>query len=210
MNQHAAEAASQLHINGSRTFAGDVRAQSIGIAGQGRFRGEVRADKFSSFGSCIVESSCTVQQLACAGHGRFHSVAAERISATGSFRANTTVKAELFHAKGIIHIGDSLTADEVQLALKGKSFIRNLTVKGKLEIRADRLSILNLLRLRKRILICTVVNGANMDIEHVEAELVVGDEIRIGAGCAIREVRYTKSLSISPNAVVKHAVQISR
>ncbi|UVI28419.1 hypothetical protein [Paenibacillus spongiae] len=209
MKQSAKETADLIKVNGVGTYQSDVQAQKVRIAGHGRFEGGIRTDCFKSSGSCRVKGHMAAAQMSSIGHGHFNSIIADRIQSTGSFLANESVNAESFLAKGIVTIGDTLTAGEVRIRLLGLTSIQHIVAERTVDIRADRLSILSWLHLGRRRGRCSSLKGRWIEVNHLEAQLIVGEEIRIGAGCTIEEVRYSNNLVIDPDSRVERIVKIT-
>lgn len=209
MKQSARKAADDIRINGSGVYRDDVQAETVHIAGHGRFEGDLVAGSFKSSGSCRVKGHCSVLQMSIVGHGHFHSVSAEQIDSAGSFQADESVNAETFHAKGIVTIGDTLKAGEVRIELQGAAVIKHIHAERSIGLHADRLSVVNWLQLRRRKAVCGSLNSPRIEVNHLEAELLVGEEIRIGPGCKIGEVRYSRTLVVDPRSVVERTVHIS-
>jgi len=197
-----------IRINGSKNYVKDVQAKTIRIVGHGRFKGMVQANSFKNNGSCRVESDCMTKDFSNVGHGHFYSITAEQFYSSGSILVDTSVHVDTFHASGLIQIADKLTAEEVLIKLHYKSFIKHILANKDIEIRSNRLSLVNLLRLGRKNGGCSTIQGRHITIEYLDADLVIGEEVVIGAGCKIREVQYSKSLNISSRSVVKHTVKI--
>lgn len=209
MKQSTGEAAQDIRINGSGVYRDDVQAETVRIAGHGRFEGNLAAGSFKSSGSCRVKGLCSARRMSNIGHAHFRSVTAGHIYTAGSFQADESVEADTFHAKGIITIGDTLKAGEIRIELQGAAAIKRIYAERSIDLRADRLSVMNWLQFWRRKAICDSLESPRIEVSHLEAELVAGEEIRIGAGCIIGEVRYSKTLVVDPRSVVKRTVHIS-
>ncbi|TVX98637.1 hypothetical protein [Cohnella terricola] len=197
-----------IRINGIGTYIEDVYSKAIRVVGHGQFKGMIQTCSFKNNGSCSVKSDCIAKDFSNIGHGHFHSITAEHIYSAGSIHVDTSVSVETFHANGLIHIEDTLSAKEVRIKFHYKSFFRHIIAKKNIEICSDRLSFANLIRLGRRNGKCTSLKGRHIVIEHLDADLVIGEDIIIGPGCKIREVQYSKSLSVNPRSLVQHTVQI--
>jgi len=208
MDHFNSEVNEHIRINGTRNYTKDVQANTIRIVGHGKFKGIVQANSFKSNGSCKVESDCIAKDFSNIGHGHFHSIKAEQCYTTGSLLVDTSVNVDTFHASGLIQIADNLTAEEVMIKLHYKSSIGHIIANKNIEIRSNRLSLVNLLRLGRKNGKCSTIQGRQITIEYLDADLVIGEEVMIGAGCKIREVQYSKSLNVSSRSVVKHSVKI--
>ncbi|TVX92426.1 hypothetical protein [Paenibacillus agilis] len=203
------ETAEHIRINGAGTYRQDIQSKSVHVAGHGRFEGSISTDSFKSSGSCHVKGHCSAKQLSSAGHGHFHSISAERIDCSGSFRADQSVDTQSFSAKGSVIIGDTLTAGDVNIRSQGvTSSIKHLIAEGTIEIGIERRAFLNLFSLGNKKVVCSSIKGRKVEVSYVEANLIIGEDIRIGPKCKIGEVRYSKQLDIDPSSVVERTVQI--
>lgn len=203
------ETAEHIRINGAGTYRHDIQAKSVHTAGHGRFEGSISTESFKSSGSCYVKGHCSTKQMSSNGHGHFHSITADRIDCSGSFRADQSVTTQSFHAKGIVMIGNTLTSRDVHIRFQGgTSSIKHLITKETIDIRMERRLFLNLLSFGKKKVVCSSLEGRRVEIDHVEADLIIGEDIQIGPNCKIGEVRYSKQLDIDPSSVIERAVQI--
>ncbi|WP_028594319.1 hypothetical protein [Paenibacillus assamensis] len=203
------ETTEHIRINGAGTYRQDIQSKSVHVAGHGRFEGSISTESFKSSGSCHVKGHCSTNQLSSKGHGHFHSITADRIECSGSFQADQSVNSQSFSAKGLVIIGDTLTSGDVHIRFQGgTSSIKHLIGGGTIDIGREKLFFLNLLSLGRKKLVCSSLTGCRIKINHVEAELLIGEDIRIGPNCKIGEVRYSNQLDIDPSSVVERTVQI--
>ncbi|MBD8500915.1 hypothetical protein [Paenibacillus arenosi] len=203
------ETAEHIRINGAGTYRQDIQSKSVHIAGHGRFEGSISTESFKSSGSCHVKGHCSTKQMSSNGHGHFNSITADRIDCSGSFKADQSVNSQSFSAKGFVMIGDTLTSGDVHIRFQGGTpSIKHLIAGETIDIGREKLFFLNLLSLGRKKLMCSSLTGRRIKIDHVEADLIVGEDIRIGPNCKIGEVRYTNQLAIDPSSVVERTVQI--
>lgn len=196
-----------LTVHGSKSFREKVTARSIQVFGNARFAGGMEGDRLDVQGSCRVDGLCCTQHLRTNGHARFQTVCAAAIEATGSFMAEL-VESGAFRLKGKLHLTGKLAAQEIHILQQVSASVKSAYASGSLIIHNDRGAILHWLLPGRRTGRYGSIKAPTVDINHIEASLVVGQVVRIGAHCKVNQVMYTRSLDITPGAQVREIIQV--
>ncbi len=135
------------------------------------------------------------------------------ITGNGSLRADHAVKCERMDYGGRTHIGGLLTADDLTLRFDDGGYIRAVRA-GNIRIRYEPHGYHNYSMLRGFwnavrgtekgcLFMIEKIAGRHIDIEHVNAKIIIGDDVVIGKGCIIDSVQYRSTLSVAGDATVK-------
>lgn len=213
----------ELRCSGASKILGDVDCSGeIHTSGATKAAGSVHCGRLSSSGAFSAEAALQVQTLASVSGSlqTAGAVSADELRASGSLDAGS-VHCRTFQSSGCCKIAGDLEAETV--VLTGAATITGLlnaetvsiTPNRAIEIGAIGGSRIQILRhsagfflhdllpsstQRARI---DSIEGDEIDLEYVEAQIVRGRNVRIGQGCRIGCVEYTESLHADAGTVEK-------
>ena len=211
-----------LHCSGAAKIQGDVDCTGeIRSSGAGKIEGSAQCESLSSSGAFSVGAGLTVRTLV-SGSGSLQvaeQLTADEIRSTGSLDAGC-VHCRIFSSSGFCRVSGDLEAETA--VLTGATEIRGLLNAETVEISANRAvhihaiggSSIRMLRKDAASFFglfhagagCAKVGsieGDDIELEAVEAEIVRGRNVRIGAGCRIGCVEYSGTLTAEPGTVGK-------
>ncbi len=220
----------RVKISGSGKVTGDVEAEEFKGAGAVTVEGSLKAGKFEVSGafkaegaleveegevsgSFKVEGPVSAQELRISGAAKCGPIQGGYIRVSGALKAKGDIEADTVRLSGAFKVEGLISADRVEIHLEDRSKAREL---GGETIQVRRgtafgglLSTLGrLLGTHGRgILEVEAVEGDELDLEWVVAEVVRGRVVRIGPGCRVGRVEYHESLEVSPEAEVGEEVK---
>lgn len=186
--------AKQVRISGSCRIEGACDAQEFHSSGSSRVQGNLRAQEFHSSGSTRVAGDLRAQEIHSSGGLKVEGsiLDTQELRTTGSLAVVGSVGVQEFTSKGSFRIGEGLTAQQVDVRLRGTCrvpFIRATHV----DVRGGR---------RRGDLRVETVEGEDVYLEDTRANLVRGKEVRIGPYCSIGVVEAEK-LEVHETSTVK-------
>lgn len=197
-----------ITINGTRVFEEKVNAHEIRINGNGKFQNGVIAKQLLSQGSFKALGSSLVEKLKSNGHGEVELLQTNSLYVTGSFVGNQIVTHDTIEVKGRIHIVETLQASRISIRQQIPSRVNHICGEDIVNIEADRLSLLNMLMLKKMRGKFDTIKGCKVVINDVDASHVVGEHITVGANCNIDNLIYSKTISIAKDATVNNVTHL--
>ena len=192
----------ELESAGSTESDGDIECiGKIETSGAFSVRGNVRASgKIETSGSAKIDGS-----LKC-----------DNLETSGVLHTGDGIEAETAKISGVIDCGGLFNAEKVEIRF-GESCHAGSIGGGEIKIRRCGGMIVNHvgdLPLFSKLMgkkcgadVFTVdeyIEGDTIAIEHVNAPVVTGRIVAIGAGCEIDTVRYSEQIEVSPDAKVGH------
>ncbi len=215
----------RVKISGSGKVAGDVEAEEFKGAGAVTVEGALKARKFEVSGAFKAEGSLEVEEGEAAGSFKVEGPVSARelrisgaakcgpirggyIRINGALKTKGHIEADTLRLSGAFKVEGLLSADRVEIVLEDHSKAREL---GGEVIQVRRgaafgglLSTLGrLLGTHGRgTLEVESVEGDELDLEWVRAEVVRGRVVKLGPGCRVGRVEYLESLEVSPEAEV--------
>ena len=216
-----------LHCSGAAKIQGDVDCTGeIRSSGAGKIEGSAQCESLSSSGAFSVGAGLTVQTLV-AGSGSLQvaeQLTADEIRSTGSLDAGCIhcrafscsgfckvsgdLEAETAVLTGAAEIGGLLNAETVEISANRAVRISAVGGSSIRILRKDAASFLGLFRTGSGCAKIGSIEGDEIELEAVEAEIVRGRNVRIGEGCRIGCVEYSGTLTADPGTVGK-SVQTS-
>lgn len=114
-----------------------------------------------------------------------------------------------FYAEGAVNI-KSLNADSsIEIRLGNRSTVEVMRAGGDIIVKPSS-KLINALMHPFRKLTCTTIEGTSITLYRTTAELVCGEEIIVGPGCTIGEIRYSKSLTVDLKSQVDRTVFLNQ
>lgn len=210
----------RLHCSGAAEIEGDVCCtEEIRSSGAVRIAGSAQCGQLSASGSFHVETAMQVQtrasvsgsvqigtqltadEISASGCLQAGSVRCRSYSGSGSCRISGDLEAETVSLSGGVEISGLLNAESV--ALSPNRLVRIGAIGGgQIRILPERTSgFLGLFRSTPDCARIGTIEGDDVELEYVEAEIVRGRNVRIGKGCRIGHVEYGAALTAEPGTV---------
>ena len=206
----------KLDISGMGTIYGSVKGGQILSSGSGTIKGAVDVDLVESEGNLKIEGEARINELEVSGRCRIEaSLKGEKIVSKGLLSVEGDVEAEEFYSNGTFSIAGLLNANKIEIEVNGYGRVREIggefirVSKGRLTSPFAKL-INPFLSDSREIgkLVVESIEGTAVSLEYTRANVVRGAEVVIGAGCAIKEVEYTDSIKVDPEAVVQKQTKV--
>lgn len=217
---HGSLRCTRLHCSGAAKIQGDVCcAEEIRSSGAVRIAGEAQCDQLSASGAFHVESALHVQTRASiSGSVQISAqLTADEISISGCLQAGS-VHCRSFSGSGSCKITGDLEAESVSLSggveIDGLLNAESVTISpnrlvrigavggGQIRIVSENVpGFLGLFHSKPGCARIGTIEGDDVELEYVEAEIVRGRNVRIGKGCCIARVEYSAALAAEPGTV---------
>ncbi|MED1202951.1 polymer-forming cytoskeletal protein [Heyndrickxia acidicola] len=199
----------EIICNGFATINGNVEAQTIKINGNGKIDGNVYAQEISVDGIVKMSGEVNGGELKVSGSAAFgNNVKGDSILVNGKAKIAGDCESENFSSEGIFRIGGLLNAEEISVLLYGECKAEEIG--GKSIIVKEKPS--GMMKLIKPFfpsrLVTKVMEGDDIRIEAVTADVVRGNTVAIGPNCEIGLVEYKSDIQISPGSKVKEHKKI--
>lgn len=215
-----------IHISGSGRVEGPVRCKSfhcsgsthctgmietmetMEVSGSTHIDGDLRAGNLRVSGSCTINGHCIVQNEIKISGGFLcdRNVKADRLCLSGGVRV-ANVEAEEIHLNGKVVCSELMNAEKINIEIGGSgSEIGNIGGSIIYVTRKD-IGITRLWFKRNKegkgyLHVRNSIEGDEITLDHVIANVVIGRIVKIGAGCRIKQVQYSESVEIAPGAEV--------
>ncbi|WNS46412.1 hypothetical protein [Paenibacillus sp. MMS20-IR301] len=195
-------------INGSHICRGDLDASLIDVFGHLHVDGNLTTARLKLQGECSIGGLCTAQEITSLGSLRVNNLQAERITANGYLSVTRDAAAAEFTADGCVRIGSLSCLNSFRIKLSALSRINRLTAGGEITVMPSS-KLLNRLMSPLRSLRCDTIEGADVTLYRTQAASVTGENVTVGPGCVIQEIRYSGVLTIHPRAQVGKSIMIN-
>ncbi|EFM10374.1 conserved hypothetical protein [Paenibacillus curdlanolyticus YK9] len=201
----------RVTMEGISTINGNLVCEQFKLDGVGRVNGGIQANFFEVHGVFRSQSGIKAHKVEAEGklsvHGMFRS---ETFAINGLLKLTGDCVGERFAMYGGFSMEGMLNADTVELDMQtrcaakeiGGSIIRVRAAHGGWK----RLIGWVVPALRTE-LVAETIEGDELTLEHVRAQVVRGRDVAIGAGCRIDRVEYTNTLTVHETAIVKERKQ---
>lgn len=170
-------------VRGACKIGGNVRASLLKIGGSMKIMGNVQAELIRAKGALTVEGAVDADNFRIAGavkvQGAINSEG--EIHVQGVLKCLSDVTANKFSLFGVTDIDGTLKAREFIAELGGKSAVRALD--------SDVIRVIVGKGSGKSEMVVKKISGRDIYLEATVAELVEGENVKLGPGCAISEVR---------------------
>ena len=203
-----------VRIVGSGEVAGPVRTQNFKSAGAGHVKGDLEVETAKVAGSCVFDGNVKADEFHSVGSakvaGRLHG---EEVHTSGALSVGGDLEAQELHARGSLNVGGKVTTEEFHLVGGAKIngpleanevFIElggDVTVPS---IHADEIDVRRpggFFRGRYG-LYADRIEGDEVYLECTTANVVSGDEVRIGPHCRIGRV-HARDLMVHESSEVR-------
>ncbi|PLT27642.1 polymer-forming cytoskeletal protein [Peribacillus deserti] len=201
------------HVNGQSNVSGNIKAETVTINGKADVQGNLDVSNLKVNGKASVTGSIHAGDVEVYGHLHVEGNAASKdFISKGKTTIEGNCEADDFTSKGVIHISKMLNADSIEIKLNADSYIKEMGGE-EIDIRRESVSktlgkILTFLASPKEsTLTSELIEGDEIYIEYTNAEIVRGNEVKIGPGCTIGRVEYKEELSVDPSSAIKETIQ---
>lgn len=198
---------------GAVTVEGSLKAKKFEVSGAFKAEGAVDVEEGEAAGSFKVEGPVTARELRVAGAAKCGPIRGGYIRINGALKAKGDIEADTVRLAGAFKVEGLISADRVELVLEDHSKARELGGE-RIQVRRGTawggfLSTLGRLigTHGRGTLEVEAVEGDEVDLEWVRAEVVRGRVVKLGPGCEVGRVEYTESLEASPDAEVGEEVK---
>lgn len=194
---------STFNVYGTSDSEQNVKTGSVKILGEANVNGNIEADETLVMGTMEVGGKAHLKKIKIFGL----LVVGERLSGDkavikGSISVKGDVEYEAFDSSGGFEIKGLLTADTIKVDLRfGQSTAEEIGG-GKITIKKKKNS---LLPFGKGIgsLTAKIIEGDDIHLENTKADIVRGNDVKIGPGCQIGLVEYRNVLTHDPKSTIK-------
>ena len=197
------DCAGELHTSGAGKVDGSARCGSLSASGA--FSAQtVQVEGLASVsGSLRTEQALTADELRASGSLEAGSVHCRALRSSGACRVSGDVEAETAVLSGAVEIGGLLNAETVEISANRAVHIRAIGGSSIRILRKDASAFFGLFRAGSGCARVGSIEGDEIELEDVEAEIVRGRNVRIGEGCRIGCVEYSGTLTANPGTVDK-------
>lgn len=182
-------------INVSGAFSGEKNVKAMNLTGTGTVKvlGNLEAEKIHVPGGLTVEGD----------------ISAREIKVTGSLKAAGDVEADSFTASGLVNVGGIINADEVNIKLDvSQSAVGSIGGSHVTVTQGSAGGLLSTFLKSVGKLVTESIEGDELELHNVEADIVRGDKVTIHSGCNIGRVEYSEYCSIDETSVVGECVKV--
>ncbi|MFW6141728.1 MAG: polymer-forming cytoskeletal protein [Candidatus Saliniplasma sp.] len=191
--------ADTARISGATKVEGDAFLGELVSSGSFKVEGNTEADEMELSGASKFEGNVKTKKIKSKGSSKFEGdVEADEFSSFGALKMESSVTAKTFTASGAFKIEDTLKADEIMLKPGGDCSINHIKG-GDILVESGGSGIFSMFK--KGTLKSKDINGDKIYLENTRAEIVEGDEVKIGPGCKIDKVK-AKNLKVHESSSV--------
>lgn len=183
------------------TISGSGHLNGNLVAGDARCAGSLHANKnVETMSSAHFSGSCRISGK-CISHGE--------LKISGSLRVGSGIEAEDVHISGTVECGGLLNAEKLFMELeKGRSHVASIggsliEIKPRPRKGNNRDASAGII-----LEVAEAIEGDDIRLTGVKADIVIGRMVLIGEGCKIGTVRYSERFEIDENAAVRHTEKI--
>ncbi|QVK17388.1 hypothetical protein KHQ81_11080 [Mycoplasmatota bacterium] len=210
-----------IRIFGSAEINGDVVVTNMDVYGSTVFNGTSEIINLKVFGSCHFKSYTCVKEMDIKGSCTFKSdVKVDILKVYGSvdFKENISrakevsiygdvdtkiLEADKISIKGYINCTEQLNGETIEVSTNSGSKIKEI-VGSDIHIRPDKKSFSR----KIKSIHVDIIEGDNIYLEYVTANIVRGNNIKIGPHCKITSIEYKDSLEASDKSQVEKSNQL--
>jgi cytoskeletal protein CcmA (bactofilin family) len=212
-----------IHCSGSIKIEGDIKCESFFNSGSCRALGDVAcAHEFRTSGS-VSSGALSAEKLVSSGTLNVDSFSGGSLEASGSFHCRGALQGDSIVVTGSLQSA-GIEAESVRLCgsfrVSGQIDAEHVAIKLSSMIRGQAESIVG-----SQIQIgCTferkifgflgacvhvqTIEGDDLDLDFVDADVVRGKNVRIGKRCSIGRLEYSETVQIEPGAQIAESVQV--
>ena len=184
-------------VSGTGTMNGGEYG-AVSINGSAKCTGDIKAELLDIDGSFKCEGAAEVDVLDCDGMAKFGgSVAAKKIDVDGWISVKgDRIEAEEIYCDGLIEADGQISAD----LLRADGCVRAREVVGdKVMIKSQMNRVVKFFRKHSEV---GLIEATTIELKGVSAKTVNGRDITVGAGCEIKKLDCSGTLTVHPKAKV--------
>lgn len=194
-----------LNVRGSQIIHENVQAVTVHVIGHLNVSKNVTTSNLKVSGDCRIAGNCNAGQVNNLGSLRVQHIKADKVVSAGYLSVAQEAVTGAFYAEGAVKI-QSLTANaDIEIRLGNKSTIEIMRTRSNIIVKPSS-KLINTVMQPFRKLTSESIEGQNITLYRTRAKLVCGEEIVVGPGCSIDEIRYSKSLTVHPKSKVGKTV----
>lgn len=201
----------ELRCSGSFKALGGVDCNgSVHVSGAFHCEKDLIAGRFSGSGSAKVLGSMSCGAFTSSGGLQVgKNLKGTEIRSSGGLRVGGDVEADSFSSTGCIHVDGMINAEQVHIRLWDKCSAGSIGGSKVLVTRDPATGFLSgILRNSFGGLTCDSIEGDEVDLTAVKAQVVRGADVVIRIGCDIDQVEYTGTCTIEDSARVGNCVKV--
>ncbi len=193
----------EVHVSGAMKLAQDLSAQGIHVSGSLNIGGECIAQqdiKVSGIMKCHKKLKCTTLKIS-GGLNCEEDIEAENVKISGGIQCTGLLNAEnveIEFGQAGCCVGSIGGSNITILARDSKNSLNRLALFSKLVKNAN----------AGTFQVQQAIEGDVIAVEKVNAPLIVGRVVAVGAGCQIDLVQYSEEIEVHPDATVKKLEKI--
>ncbi len=201
---------------GSIRCYGEIDAsEKISISGSSRIEGDLKSGKLSISGSTGIDGNCIVREdIKISGSSRCGgNIKANKLYLAGSSQA-ANIEAEEVHIDGKVICPGLINAEKIEINIHAANSEIGSIGGSIIEItRKKHIGNIGFFFFKKKeargyLTVNDSIEGDEISLAYVKANNVVGRIVKIGPGCSIKQVRYSESIEIAPDAEVGEQIKI--
>ena len=182
-----------ISVSGSFTGEKDVKAENLTGTGTVKVLGDLEAGKIQIPGGLNVEGDISAREL----------------KVTGSLKAAGDVEADSFTASGAVNVGGIINAEEVNIKLDmSQSTVGSIGGSKVTVAQGGASGLLSAFLKNVGKLTTESIEGDELELHNVEADVVRGGRVTIHSGCRIDRVEYSEYCSIDETSLVGACVKV--
>ena len=199
---------SVFNVYGTSEALENVTTGSMKVLGEAEFKGNIVAQETLVMGTMEVAGKTLLKKMKILGTLDVGgSLSGDEANIKGSISVGGDVEYENFESSGGFEIKGLLNADTIKIALRfGESSAEEIGG-GKITIKRKKNSLLPFVGVEGS-LIAKVIEGDDIYLENTKADIVRGNMVKIGPGCQIGMVEYTKGFTENVNSSIKMSKRI--
>ena len=199
-----------IRVNGIGTFQGNVNSDTVIISGMATIKEGIVAEELKVSGSATIEGGIEAEKLIIEGMATIQgNVESEEVRIEGKASIHGDCEAETFKMEGQIKIKGQLNAESIHICSVLKSEIHEITGSS-IQIVRDNNLVTGMVNKALDIvftnnLAVNTIEGDQIELDHVTARVVRGEDVTIGENCEIDLIEYSGTLKQHPRAKIKEA-----
>ncbi|MNB93987.1 hypothetical protein D3C75_411310 [compost metagenome] len=198
-----------LKVRGSLFVRENIRAVTVDVFGHLSTKSSVSTSKLKVSGDCTIGGNCKANQVNNLGSLRVQNIQADNLRSSGYMSVAENAAAGTFYAEGAVNIKRLNADSSIEIRLGNRSTVEVMRAGGDIIVKPSS-KLINALMHPFRKLTCTIIEGTNITLYRTTADLVCGEEIIVGPGCTIGEIRYSKSLTVDLKSQVDRTVFLNQ
>ncbi|MED5018403.1 bactofilin [Paenibacillus chibensis] len=200
-----------LDSNGTLTVEGALQSDTVSVNGTATVEGGLSANRVVLDGMVTVKAHAVCQDLLTV-NGRLSigsRLDGEKVEVFGSLKTRDDVQCEVFSVHGGFSVDGLLNAGLIDVKMNMPCRAQEIGGESIMIRRLKKFSVLEqFVPSLSAKLQAHTIEGDEVDLEYTEAEIVRGNDVRIGPGCKIGRVEYKNRLKRDGDAVIGTAHQI--